>query len=256
MAILKGGIPISTLEQWERLGGPKRADHWREGRSAMETARAWLAAGERMPGEVVAALESEFGAIRTWQGEPEVCLPFDGFSGEPRNSDLVVDVTDDQGSYLLAVEAKADEEFGETTATTLADAMDRLLQNPRSNGVRRVQQLATAIIGPRQKKEVALKDIRYQLLTATAGAICEAERRQVGRVVLLIQEFVTDKTDDSKHLANAVDLDRFVHRASHGSVATVPCGRIVGPLVLPGQPLFSSAPRFYVGKVSRNIRTR
>lgn len=258
MAVIKNGIPITTLEQWENRAGPKRANQWCEGRSAMETARAWLGADGCLPAEVLKAFQQhpEFGEIRNWQAEPEVCLHFDDFRGEPRNSDLVVSATDDHGTFLVAVESKADEEFGDTTADTLAAAMDRLVKNPRSKGVRRVHQLATAILGPRQKHEVALKDIRYQLLTATAGAICEAERRKVGRVVLLIQEFVTDKTNDKKHIANSVDLDLFVRRASHGHFCKVTSGGIVGPIQLPGQPLFSDATKFYLGKVSRNIRTR
>lgn len=257
MAIIKGGIPITTLEEWERRAGPKRANQWREGRSALETARAWLTAGDRFPAEVLKAFQQhpEFGEIRSWHAEPEVRLPFDSFGGETRNSDLVVSAIDDHGEFLVAVESKADEEFSETTADILAAAVDRWLANPRSNGILRVQQLASAVLGPLRKYETPLKEIRYQLLTATAGAIREAERRELDRAVLLIQEFITDETEDKKHLANETDLDTFVHRASHGMYDTVPSGGIIGPIQLPGQPLFKQNVRFYLGKVSRNIRT-
>ncbi|HUQ68736.1 MAG TPA: hypothetical protein VM165_04390 [Planctomycetaceae bacterium] len=257
MAVVKRGVAITSLQHWKEESGPKRDNQWKEGRSALEVARAWLTAGDHLPDEVLTALRQHpaFGEVTDWQGEPEVPLRFDGFRGEPRNSDLVVHTRDDHGEVLLAIEAKADEPFGETTADALAAALDRLLTNPRSNGLRRIQQLAAAILGQRQKYDVPLKDIRYQLLTATAGAICEAERRRVGRVVLLIQEFITDKTKAKKHLANEVDLDLFVRRASHGMYCKVSSGEIVGPIQLPGKPLFSDSVKFYVAKVSRNIRT-
>jgi hypothetical protein len=51
-----------------------------------------------------------------------------------------------------------------------------------------------------------------------------------------------------------MDLDLFVSRISHGTYTSVPCGEIIGPIALPGEPLFSNAIRFFIGKVSRNIR--
>ena len=45
----------------------------------------------------------------------------------------------------LAVEAKADEPFGETVADALAAAVDRGLKSAKSNGVKRIEQLAAAV---------------------------------------------------------------------------------------------------------------
>ena len=45
MAISKGGIPLVTLEEWRQHGGPKRPEQWVDGRSAKESARAWLGGG-------------------------------------------------------------------------------------------------------------------------------------------------------------------------------------------------------------------
>jgi hypothetical protein len=45
-----------------------------------------------------------------------VKLPFDGFAGEPRNTDALVVAQDGFGSYVIAVEAKADEPFSATVA--------------------------------------------------------------------------------------------------------------------------------------------
>jgi hypothetical protein len=259
MNITKNGTPITSLEDWEKRAGPKSPDQWVDDRSAKETARAWLEGkGLLLPKEVSAVLASHpaFGEVLTWDAEPEAKLRFDSFSGEPRNSDLVVHATDSHGKYLIAVEAKADEPFGETVSDTLSAAIERRLENERSNGVTRVEQLAKAILGPRTNGEPQIKHIRYQLLTACAGALCEAERCGYSRALFLIHEFITDKTIEDKHVQNANDLNSFVSRLSHGAVTGVRTGEIQGPFILPGAPLVEAKVNLFIGKVTKDIRTR
>ena len=211
-----------------------------------------------LPAEVSSALDGhkDFGPVRAWRAEPEAKLLFDDFAGEPRNSDLVVHAQDPHGSFLIALEAKADEPFGETVAEVLAVAVDRHLANNRSNGVARIEQLAAALLGPRYTGDPPLKDMRYQLLTACAAALCEAERCGYTRALMLIHEFVTDKTSDDKHARNAEDLNTFVKRLSHGSVTAVRRGGIEGPFAVPGAPLLSTKVDLFLGKVYRSLRTR
>ena len=259
MPIIKNGIEIRSLEDWELRAGPKRHDQWVDDRSAKEVARAWLGLnGSEFPVEVQKTLNSHaaFASVHEWVAEPEAKLPFDSFPGEPRNSDLVVFATDAFGQFLVAVEAKADEPFGETVPDALASAVERYVLNNRSNGVARIQQLAVALLGPRKKDEPPLNDIRYQLLTATAGALCEADRRGLDRAVLLIHEFVTDKTSDEKHDVNARDLNSFVARLSHGAVTSVQPEYLYGPFTVPGAPLLSTKVNLFVGKATRNLRRR
>lgn len=258
MWITKSERQVVDLEDWRVRAGPKSDDQWKDGRSAKEAARAWLEAGTQMlPAEVAALLASSphFGTPTRWAAEPEARLPFDNFPGEPRNSDLVVYGTDQHGDYVLAVEAKADEAFGETVGDALSAAMERKIANSRSNGVLRIEQLATALLGPQRKGETSLGDLRYQLLTATAGALCEAERHGATRAIVLIHEFVTVATKDDRHAANSVDLDRFVHRLTHGAKATLSSGELCGPFAVPRAPLLTTSVQLFVGKAIRNIRT-
>lgn len=259
MTIAKDGRPILDLDDWGKRAGPKSKDHWRKDRSAMEAARSWLAvAGPALPVEVQAVLDTHpaFGVVESWDAEPEARLPFDDFRGEPRNADLAVYARDQYGEFVLAVEAKADEPFSETVADALGAAVERKVKNPQSNGVARVEKLATALLGPRRTKEPLLGTLRYQLLTATAGALRAGEARGPGRVVVLVQEFVTRCTADAKHEANASDLDRFVARLSHGAVTRVEPGSLYGPFAVPGAPLFSAAPSLFIGKAVCNLRVR
>ncbi len=225
----------------------------------MEAARAWLeGGGERLPREIDAALSAHpaFGPVLRWDAQVEVQLHFDAFAGEPRNSDLVVNATDVHGTYVIAVEAKADEPFGDTVAKTLVAAERRHEENPRSNGVVRVLQLRQALFGPMDGGDglPAAEGLRYQLLTACAGALAEATRRGYTRCLMLVQEFQTVRTQPEKHDTNARDLNAFLTRLSRGAVTGVAAGEIVGPFTVPGSARISKSVQLYLGKVTRDIR--
>ncbi len=258
MSIKKNGRIIHSIEEWRKYAGPKRPDQWKDGRSAKEVARAWLGDGTNaLPKEVEAILSGHqaFGPVLAWDAEPEVKLRFDKFPGESRNSDIVVQACDNSGWYLLAVEAKADEPYADTVVQTLLDALERRQDNPRSNGIARVEQLTEALFGTKKKNSVRIGDLRYQLLTACAGALCEAELKKYSRSIMLVHEFVTSATADEKHIRNEADLENFVNRLSAGVVTNVPPGQLCGPFFVPGEPLLRSKVALYVGKVTRNLRT-
>ncbi len=253
MSIAKAGQPIASLADWEQHAPPKSPQHWVDGRSAKEVARAWLeGGGATMPHEVLAVLAGHprFNDVLSWDAEPEARLRFDAFPGEPRNSDLLVIVDDSFGPYLLAVEAKADETYGDTLGTVLAAALEKRIENPRSNRIARIEGLATLLLKPRSGGQPKAGDLRYQLFTACAGALAEAHRRRAGRAVMLVHEFMTPATTDVKHARNASDLRLFLSRLSGCSHRDVADGELQGPFVFepyPGVELF-------VGKVTRNLR--
>lgn len=254
--IRKNGQVIASLTDWEKYAGPKSSDQWVDDRSAKEAARAWLAGGELLPPEISSALAGhpEFGEVLDWSAEPEAKLLFDDFAGEPRNSDLVVHARDAKGSYLIAVEAKADEPFSDSIEVTIKKAEARQTANPRSNGLNRVSQLGEALFRNEMAINPVFKSLRYQLLTASAGALCEAERKGYGRAVLMIQEFITRKTDDDNHLKNGLDLRNFINAIHAGAMAAPESGVLYGPFFVPGGKLLKAPPQLYIGKVVRNLR--
>jgi hypothetical protein len=257
--ISKNGHALSSLEDWQKHAGPKSKGHWREGRSAMESARFWLGTqSPRMPDVVGTLLEghSAFGPVLEWSAEPEAKMRLDGFRGEPRNADLLIKARDAHGDYLIAVEAKADETFGETVGDALGAAVDRKLENSRSNGVARIEQLASAMFGPQQEDELPLARIRYQLMTAVGSALYVAAKSSHARVLVLIQEFQTSHTTPELQGENAHDLRGFVRRLSHGAQREVKEGVILGPFPVPGRPLVSddlTVPDLYMAKIKCKV---
>jgi hypothetical protein len=261
MSLHKGGNPIASLDDWFVRAAPKgKEKHWQDHRSAKEVARAWLEGGGlELPSEVRAALAGhrDFGPVLSWEGEPEAKLKFDSFAGETRNCDLAVIARDSAGPYVLAVEAKADESYGETVAAALSAALERRIRNPRSNGLARIEALACMLLRPREEKLAEAGDLRYQLLTACAGVLAEADRRGTSRAVLLVHEFVTPgepeqegATSDKKLQRNAADLARFLGRLTGEPMESVPDGKLHGPFEIKR----AGKIKLYIGKVRRTLK--
>lgn len=255
MRIEKNGESIGTLEEWFRLAPPMdREKQWKDDRSAKEVARAWLENPFELPPEISALLSSsgDFEGLKVDLIEPEARLPFDGYNG-PRNADLALRAVDLRGPVGVTVEAKADEKFGKTVSEVFADALEVLVENPRSRRLARITELSQSLFRKKLEGHVSIDQLRYQLLTATAGTLAHATNIGSSRAVLIIHEFVTSDTKISNIEQNSTDLTAFVHRISRGTVEKVDPGKLYGPFDLPGDPLFEQVPAFYIGKTVRKI---
>ena len=236
--IAKHGHRLTTLEDWRLNAPPKSRLHWKDGRSAKENARLWLSAAPRFPRGIAEVLRfcGSIGYVRSWAAAPETRVRFDAFRGEPANIDVLVKAEDENGPIVIGIEAKADETFGSTVGTTLSRARDRLAQNPRSEGVKRIQQLATTF-GLDLKGSEVLK-LRYQLLTLTAATLAEAQRQSAQTAIVIIQEFLSSLTTAKHRARNARDLEGFLrtvfghtgsfrHCAFAGPFRTETVGRLI-----------------------------
>jgi len=255
--ITKNGQLIQSVEDWFRYAPPKGgADQWRDGRSAKEFARAWVESGSvSVPDELVALLSShpDTQSAVLQNGEPEARLAFDKRVGEVRNADLAVRAVSGSAPLALTIEAKADEPFDQLVPDTLADALDRILERGRGGGIDRVRDLATSLLHPPARGLPPLRLLRYQLLTAVAGSLAWARQLEAPRAVLVIHEFQTSQTSTRELQRNAQDLDIFVTRLTAGALRRLAVGSLVGPIRVPGDPLFDKPADLYLGKIVRRV---
>ncbi len=245
----KDGQRLSTLGAWFDHAPPRGGRrHWKDGRSAKESAKSWIEAAPALPAEIAATLSShpDIGALYDWRAEPEARVRIDEFRGEPPNVDVLLVGRDRNGPVVVAVEAKADEPFGGTVGETLEDARLRLDRNPRSKGVARIERLLAALFGT-TLNDRDVPELRYQLLTVTAAAMAEAERRSAQRAVVMVHEIATPLTTDEKRASNARDLDRFVARFARRRGRLEP-GKLAGPFEVPGKPIVDAEISLYFGK--------
>jgi hypothetical protein len=262
----KGTEEIRNIGDWSALAPPKSTEHWKPGRSAMESAHAWCGAdGASVPKEIRALLESnpQTRGVTLSRGEPEKRIVFDTAGGESRNADVALLGTDSRGKTIaITIEAKADESFGLTFQQTVAASVERMVSGKPSNGVQRAEALARALLPPRRvgkavplaERTPSLGPLRYQLFTAVAGTLAFAHQSGAETAIFIIHEFVTDCTTDEDQKSNALDLDAFVRRLSDGTIRMLRSEEIVGPFHVSDNPFWSSKPALYIGKVTKNIR--
>jgi hypothetical protein len=279
------GQEITSLDAWLEYAAPKKREkHWRPRRSAMESARAWLddRRGPVVPAEIAELLDSHRStrAFRPELATPELVTRLDAFGGEHRNHDLVVVGDAKGGRTLVAIEAKADESFGDHTVAGYLDVCakhdkdyparveaaqlaGKRLPRP-SNARARIEQLCAALFGPAPaNKPVAMvaKPLRYQLVTALAGALIEAQARNCAQAVLVVHEFLSDAdpgrglegTSEAKVRRNEAAWRQFV--AALGGDKRDDRGALNGPLQVPGGPRVPGSVTFLLGKAIRRLES-
>lgn len=245
MKILRGSEEIRTLEEWRAaMPARLREKQWKEGRSAMELARAWVGGGNLVVPEEIETLlatNSEFSGIRLIEAYPEQEVRLDDFRGTSRNADLLIVGERAGETVVISVEAKADESFG----PAIGDYLEEKERVEGSNAPARIRQLSEAIfdVGPEE-----VGDLRYQLLHALAGTLIAAKDHGAGQALFLVHEFLS-ATDRRKVEANAADLERFVQRL--GWNGEFGAGRIAGPFKVPGGGKVPAGVELFVGKVQR-----
>ena len=232
----RDGQEIRSLEEWRVLGKPAGSDHWRPGRSACELATDWIEcdAASRVV-ELLAACDELSGATLV-EGIAEKKTQFDDNPRGPRNHDLLVRGSCDRGVLVVGVEGKADEPFDDPLWRWRSKALARSI---KSAAPQRLDALTKMFFGTTIDQDQgwpALGCIGYQLISALAGTLADAKREQAAIAVLLVQEFVTSQTHDSKHEVNSHVLDAFASRLGRtaANVRRTSDGWITSPVVVRG----------------------
>jgi hypothetical protein len=255
MQIQKGNQSIRTIEDWFRLAPPKDGlSQWVDGRSAKESAKAWLGADGDMPAEIAELLSShaDIGALTVERVEPECLLAFDEHRG-PRNADMAMWAHDANGPISITVEAKADETFDRIVADVLDAGRKTLLAAPNSKALTRAIDLMRCLFDVSAEDEPRISELRYQLLTATAGTLALAKSMKATRGVVIVHEIISASCTQAKLDANHRDLGRFMGHISKGAVTEMQSSILYGPYTVPGAPLFDAPAALYFGKAVRRL---
>ena len=211
------GQRISNLIEWRSriFDGTSKEKDWKKGRSAYSLAEfimdrkgaAYLEA--RMSSVLSQHIELE-------QATPEYLAKFDSYPGNPSNLDLGitghVERLPVKASLFVGVEAKVDETFGSTVRSRYSSAMNRRDAGKRTNAPERVKGLLSKYFSVRGSPDSSrFADIRYQLLTGTAGTVAASGEISVFYVLV----FRTSMYDERRGLSNLQDYESFVE-AAHG----------------------------------------
>lgn len=215
---------ITCLHQWFDKCPPQgKLKHWVDGRSAKETAKHWLHTIPQPFKDILQPFKLKYKIC-----SPEYVTKFDGNGGNGRNHDLLILAENEKkDTVIISIESKVDEAFGDTILETINRSIERKKKSPNSKGLKRISELRIALFG---KEENSQLDLRYQLLTAVAGTVSEAEYRKSKTAILLIQTFLSDEIDKKKHLQNQSDLDAFISLFSKSKYTKILDNQLIGPL--------------------------
>lgn len=213
------GGGIASAWSWFAAAPPKGGDRqWKRKHSAMELALAWTTSGYvAVPDDVARVLDShpDTAGFVALDVLPEHVTSLDEYRGEGRNHDLVAVGRAAAGPTLLAIEAKALEPLGPRLFEQLESAAGKSASNIPARLGRLCQMLfGTDPVDPRdgQIKDQTLRLMRYQLLTAAAGAAIEAARHGCVQAVLLVNQFAALDPDGVFDIPADSTLDTDVAR--------------------------------------------
>ena len=178
------GNDIATLDQWRTC---VRSEHWKQGRSAYSLADFILNrnGAKILESRVSSALSQP---VRLESATPEYRASFDHYRGNPSNLDLGVwGQMGFESTLFVGLEAKVDEPFGDNTVCERYRAAIReLSKNPRSRGGDRIKNLLSLYFSdPSDPCDSRFSQIRYQLLTGTAGTVARQQDLSIFYVLVL-----------------------------------------------------------------------
>ena len=228
------GTPITKWQDWTR---PKMDHHWKEGRSAIELARAWFRNDVLAPPhEFLALLHSDprFREIELTMGIPELVtiLPE---RGNGRNHDLALRGNTDNDSVTICVEAKADEPFGNATVDEYWHSGIQKRNRGISTRIPERVEFLVSMVDPINNTidSSPWKNVRYQLLTALCGTILQAKNDHSTLAVFVVHEFKSNETSPIKQGQNHSNIERFMSVVS-GNQISIETGKLYGPFCFEG----------------------
>jgi hypothetical protein len=258
MHLERNGNTIATVDKWFQHARPMGGElQWRDGRSAKELAKAWCreTGGPEPPAELLRLLSNTpaLAHLEFRVGYPEHRVRFDAIRGEPRNTDLAVLCDGPVGTVAISIEAKADETFGRTVGEEIVNAAAQWAFEERIGKLDRLRGLVMAILPRHQIGEAVVGQLRYQLLTAIAGAWAFASQHDASVAVLVVHEFLTPKLDARRVNENRLDLAKLVTRLTFGQHAALAAGTLVGPMPVPEAPSWLGVTKWYLGKCQTTL---
>ena len=212
---------ISNLIEWRSriFDGTSKEKDWKKGRSAYSLAEFI------MDRRGAAYLEKRISSVlsphvKLEQATPEYLAKFDSYPGNPSNLDLGITGHVERlalrSSLFVGVEAKVDETFGNTVKSRYSSAMKTREAGKSTNAPERVMGLLSKYFSVQGSPDSSrFADIRYQLLTGTAGTV--AAPGEVSVFYILV--FRTSMYDERRGLANQQDYERFIE-AAHSKLLT------------------------------------
>ena len=180
---------ITTVEEWYQFAPPKaKGKHWKDGRSAKSLAQFMTDKNQvKKLEDILVELKYDTNGVISCTPEANTVLPC---KGNGRNHDLLMIGED----FVVGIEAKVSESFGEEISTELIEASD--------NKKNRIYTLANELFGCKINEVKDGLELRYQLLTGVYGTLREAKKNKKSKALFLVIVFTDGITREDENAVN------------------------------------------------------
>ena len=187
--ISKNNNIITTVEEWYQFAPPKaKGKHWKDGRSAKSLAQFMTDKNQvKKLEDILVELKYGTNGVISCTPEANTVLPC---KGNGRNHDLLMIGED----FVVGIEAKVSESFGEEISTELIEASD--------NKKNRIDTLANELFGCKINEVKDGLELRYQLLTGVYGTLREAKKNKKSKALFLVIVFTDGITREDENAVN------------------------------------------------------
>ena len=187
--ISKNNNIITTVEEWYQFAPPKaKGKHWKDGRSAKSLAQFMTDKNQvKKLEDILVELKYDTNGVISCTPEANTVLPC---KGNGRNHDLLMIGED----FVVGIEAKVSESFGEEISTELIEASD--------NKKNRIDTLANKLFGCKINEVKDGLELKYQLLTGVYGTLLEAENNKKSKALFLVVVFTDGLTSEDENAVN------------------------------------------------------
>jgi uncharacterized protein DUF6946 len=252
--VSRTGKPITTVDEWRDELNKREQSKFVPGYSAYESARAWTE-----PNRIPAAIKALFRlppleGFRLERAVVEQKTWFDKYGG-PRHHDLLLTARNAAGRVaVIGVESKVNEDFGGTLRGEHAAAVRKSVRDGyESKFPARLHDLSVALLGrdlaadnPFDPRDA---ELRYQLLSALAGTLVEADLARADVAMLLVHEFQTRFTKAAVEQRSSRRIQALLERFGREAAAELTLGQPIGPFKVGGGGAIPPGKTFYVAKV-------
>jgi hypothetical protein len=239
------GQAICSVEDWLSLAHPPdAAAEWKDFHSAKELARAYFRADSpSVPQEMTTLLDSrpETQGVQIDDAVAGKNIVAGAHWAKKRHSDLLLYGHRGQEKIVIAVEAVADQPFGDNIDEAL---MHGTPDNPRPS---LIHDLSRAVFG--RAIDAQLHRLRYQLLHGLAATIIEAENQQATFAAFVVQEFLSLTLNFDHLMRNHEDLIDFIHSVPGWHGERLSCGMLLPPTTARGEMGLPSDIPFSLGLI-------
>jgi hypothetical protein len=98
-----------------------------------------------------------------------------------------------------------------------------------------------------------MANLRYQLLTGSAGTLIDAESIKTQLAVFVVHVFLSNRLDMKKVYQNEQDFNNFIRLLSKTPQLKLEDGELFGPIVVNGGKFVPSHIPLYIGKIHSKI---